>query len=369
MQPAENLLPEALRAWRWPAGVAGSVRYGKGHINDTFCVTLQSGRRYILQRINTEIFTDPAALMENICGVTAWLRQKIEAAGGDVERETMNVVPTAAGGSWYADSAGGAWRLYRFVEGTVCLQEVETPADFYESARAFGHFQRQMADYPAASLHDVLPRFHDTVDRYRLFEAAVAADSCARAAGVADEIAFVRARRADCGRMTDWLAAGRLPLRVTHNDTKLNNVLMDDTTRRGVCVIDLDTVMPGLAANDYGDSIRYGANDGSESAADVAKVHFSLPLFETYTKGFLETAGSALTSFEKQTLPWGARLMTLECGIRFLTDYLEGDHYFRTNGPRQNLLRCRTQFKLVTDMEAAWQQMQQIVEGLREKQS
>lgn len=361
LRPAEELLTEALSAWQWEAPVAFAARYGSGHINDTFCVTLENGRRYILQRINTGIFTDPDGLMENICRVTAYLRRKIEEAGGDPERETMNVVATAAGKPWYADTDGGAWRVYVFVEGTVCLQAVESPADFYESARAFGHFQRLLADYPAATLHEAIARFHDTANRYRLFEAAVQADACGRAAQVAPEIAFVRARREDCSRMVDWLAEGRLPLRVTHNDTKLNNILMDEKTRKGICIIDLDTVMPGLAANDFGDSIRFGANNSSEDERDLGKVQFSLPLFETYTDGFLGAAGEALTSFEKETLPWGARLMTLECGIRFLTDYLEGDHYFKTGRPGQNLDRCRTQFKLVSDMERDWQAMNDIV--------
>ncbi len=358
---AEEMLREALAAWSWPAPVASAERYGSGHINDTFCVVLEGGRRYILQRINTGIFTDPKGLMENICGVTEYLRAKIEAAGGDTERETMNVVPTAEGRTWYADTDGGAWRVYVFVEGTICLQAAETPADFYESAYAFGNFQRLLAAYPAATLHEAIVKFHDTADRYAKFEAAVAADKVGRAAGVAEEIAFVRARKADCERMVGWLAEGKLPLRVTHNDTKLNNILMDEQTRKGICIIDLDTVMPGLAANDYGDSIRFGANDCKEDEKDLTRVNFSLPLFETYTEGFLKAAGDALTDFEKETLPWGARLMTLECGIRFLTDYLDGDNYFRTHYPEHNLDRCHTQFKLVADMERDWDRMAEIV--------
>ena len=358
---AEEMLAEALRAWSWESPVVSCERYGMGHINDTFCAVLESGRRYILQRINTGIFTDPDGLMENICGVTAYLREKIVAAGGDPERETMNVVPTAVGKPYYADSDGGAWRVYVFVEGTVCLQNVESAADFYESAVAFGRFQQLLADYPAATLHEAIARFHDTANRYENFEKAVAADAAGRAAAVEREIAFVRARKDDCSRMMDWLAEGKLPLRVTHNDTKLNNILMDEATRKGICIIDLDTVMPGLAANDYGDSIRFGANDCDESEKDLSKVNFSLPLFETFTKGFLETAGGALTAFEKETLPWGAKLMTLECGIRFLTDHLEGDHYFKIHYPEQNLDRCHTQFKLVTDMERDWDTMAAIV--------
>lgn len=365
LRPAEELLPEALAAWDWGGLVVGAVRYGAGHINDTFCVYVQdeSGDcvRYILQRINTLTFTDPAGLMENICGVTGYLRRQVEQAGGDPLRETMNVVPTRAGRPYYADSAAGAWRVYNFVEGTVCLQKPETPQDFYASAYAFGRFQQQLAGYPAATLHETIARFHDTENRYANLEKALAADVCGRAKEVRAEAAFARARKADCSHMMELLRRGELPLRVTHNDTKLNNILMDKATRQGICVIDLDTVMPGLVANDYGDSIRFGANDCAEDEPDLAKVNFSLPLFETYTKGFLAAAGSALTPLEKQTLPWGAKLMTLECGMRFLTDYLEGDHYFKIHRPGQNLDRCRTQFKLVRDMEADWAAMAEIV--------
>lgn len=362
---AEQILPEALAAWNWNGQVAGALRYGAGHINDTFCVYVQDEAgdcvRYILQRINTNTFTDPKGLMENICGVTGYLRGMIEQQGGDAMRETMNVVPTKQGENYYSDSDGGAWRVYTFVEGTLCLQKAETPQDFYESAVAFGNFQRQLAGYPAATLHETIRKFHDTVNRYANFEKALAADVCGRAKGIQSEIDFVTARKADCGYMVGLLAEGKLPLRVTHNDTKLNNILMDKATRKGICVIDLDTVMPGLAANDYGDSIRFGANNCAEDEPDLAKVNFSLPLFESYTKGFLQAAGSALTDLEKETLPWGAKLMTLECGIRFLTDYLEGDHYFRTHREGQNLDRCRTQFKLVRDMEARWDEMAAVV--------
>ena len=365
LRPAEELLNEALTAWNWGGLVVGAVRYGAGHINDTFCVYVQDEAgdcvRYILQRINTQTFTDPDGLMENICGVTAYLRKYAEEHGGDPMRETMNVVPTTQGKPYYADSAEGAWRCYNFVEGTICLQKSETPEDFYASAYAFGHFQMQLAEYPASTLHETIARFHDTANRYENFEKALAADACGRAASVQAEIDFVRQHKADCSYMMDLLHQGKLPLRVTHNDTKLNNILMDKTTRKGICVIDLDTVMPGLVANDYGDSIRFGANDCAEDEQDLSKVNFSLPLFETYTKGFLEAAGSALTPLEKETLPWGAKLMTLECGIRFLTDYLEGDHYFKTHREGQNLDRCRTQFKLVQDMEQCWDEMAAIV--------
>ncbi len=362
---AEEVLQEALSAWDWNAIVVGAVRYGAGHINDTFCVYTQTASgdcvRYILQRINTNTFRDPDALMENIAGVTGYLRKIIEKSGGDPMRETMNVVPTREGKPYYADSDGGAWRVYTFVEETVCLQKVETPEQFYESAYAFGNFQRLLADYPADTLHETIENFHNTVWRYENFEKALAADTCGRAKDVEKEVEFVKAHKEDCAFMVNLLKEGKLPLRVTHNDTKLNNILMDKATGKGICVIDLDTVMPGLAANDYGDSIRFGANDCAEDEPDLSKVNFSLPLFETYTEGFLAAAGGALTDLEKETLVWGAKLMTLECGIRFLTDYLEGDHYFKVHREGHNLDRCRTQFKLVSDMEKYWDDMKAIV--------
>ena len=216
-------------------------------------------------------------------------------------------------------------------------RQARSGEDFCNAARTFGQFQQLLSDYPAATLHETIPHFHDTPDRYRNFEAAVAADKMGRAAEVEREIAFVRARKEDCRVLADLLAAGKLPLRVTHNDTKLNNILIDAATGEGLCVIDLDTVMPGLSAHDYGDSIRFGASTAAEDEPDLSKVHFSLPLFEAYTQGYLASAGEALTGLEKQTLPWGAKLMTLECGMRFLTDYLEGEDVYKRQPVRRAL--------------------------------
>lgn len=357
---------EILSQWVWGGEIAGVLPYGAGHINTTKCVYVQDeqgrGKRYILQKINTNTFRDPDGLMENICGVTQYLRDVLAKQGGDTERGAMTVIPTIGGKAYYRAADGGCWRVYAFIEDTLCLQTVETPEDFYASALAFGNFQLQLADYPAASLHETIPRFHDTPNRYADFEKALAADACGRAADIAPEIEFVSARKADCAVLMDLLAAGKLPLRVTHNDTKLNNILLDAKTRQGVCVIDLDTVMPGLAANDFGDSIRFGANHSAEDEQDLSKVNFDMDLFETYTKGFLQAAAGAFTPLEVETLPWGAKLMTLECGIRFLTDYLEGDHYFHTTRPGQNLDRARTQFKLVQDMEAQWAAMAAVIQ-------
>lgn len=358
------MMQEYLQAWDWQGTPSAPVPYGEGHINQTYVVQVEGDagpRRCILQRINTDTFRNPDQLMENVCGVTEYLHGMILRNGGDPARETLHVRPTREGKPYYRAADGGCWRVYDFIEDTVCLQSVRNAEDFCESAAAFGNFQRLLADYPVQKLHETIPHFHDTPKRLADFEAAVQKDPLGRAAEVADEIAFVLARREDCRYMTDLLAAGKLPLRVTHNDTKLNNVLLDKTTGKGICVIDLDTVMPGLVANDFGDSIRFGANDCAEDEPDTSKVHFSLPLYEAYTRSFLGVVGDALTPLERETLPWGARLMTLECGMRFLADYLEGDHYFHIHRPAQNLDRARTQFKLVADMENCWADMQRAV--------
>ena len=362
MKPVtQELLRQAAAAFAFDRPVGEAERFGAGHINDTFAVwAADRSKRWILQRINTDTFTDPAGLMENVTGVTAYLRRQIIERGGDPDRETLNVIPTLDGKPYYTDTEGGAWRAYIFVEGTVCLQKVENERDFYTAAETFGNFQNQLAGYPAATLHETIARFHDTPNRYANFEKALAADVMGRAKDVGPEIAFIRAREADCRVLVDQLAAGVLPLRVTHNDTKLNNVLIDQETGKGICVIDLDTVMPGLSAYDFGDSIRFGANDCAEDEPDQSKVHFSLHLYKVFTEGYLAAAGSAMTEAERRSLPWGAKLMTLECGIRFLTDYLEGDHYFKISRPAQNLDRARTQFTLVQGMEREFDAMTQL---------
>ncbi len=364
----KTMLDLALEAYSFPEAPVGAVRYGLGHINDTYCVLVQPREgdciRYILQRISTAAFPHPEELMANMLGVTTFLREKITEKGGDPDRETLTVIPTADGKPYFTDPQGGVWRLTHFIEGTDCLQSAATPELFAASARAFGNFQRMLGAYPAHTLFEVIPKFHNTVDRFAKFKAALEADVLGRAAGVQPEIDFVLAREADCAVALDALERGELPLRVTHNDTKLNNVLMDRATGQGICVIDLDTVMPGLSINDFGDSIRFGANHCAEDETDLSKVNFDLFLYETYTRGFLEGAAGTLTQAEIRYLPWGARLMTLECGIRFLTDYLEGDRYFRTSRPGHNLDRCRTQFKLVADMEQCFADMERIAVSL-----
>ena len=359
---------EVIENFQFEGEYTEGIPYGSGHINDTFRVTFQhkgETKRYILQRMNNQIFLNPEELMENVVGVTSWLRKKIVENGGEPERETLNLVPAKDGKAFYKDSEGEYWRVYLFIEGAKTYDLVENQEDFYQSAVAFGRFQGLLADYPAETLHETIQDFHNTVKRLDTFKKAVEADGCGRAAQVQEEIQFVLDREALAHKLCDMQAEGKLPLRVTHNDTKLNNIMIDDETRKAICVIDLDTVMPGLSVNDFGDSIRFGASTGAEDEPDLSKVSCSMELFELYTKGFVEGCKGSLTEEELDMLPVGAMPMTYECGMRFLTDYLEGDHYFKIHREGHNLDRCRTQFKLVKDMEEKWNQMNEIVNKYR----
>lgn len=356
---------EAIANFKFQGTLVEEKPYGSGHINDTFLLTFDMGDdktyRVILQCMNKEIFTQPVELMENVMGVTSYLRKKIIELGGNPERETLNVIPDTEGHPYFVDSEGDYWRCYKFIEGATCYDQVETPEDFYQSAVSFGNFQRLLADYPAETLHETIKGFHDTKARFEVFKKAVADDVCGRAASVQEEIDFVLAHEDVANVFGDMLAKGELPLRVTHNDTKLNNIMIDDETRKGICVIDLDTVMPGLAMNDFGDSIRFGASTAAEDEQDLSKVSCDMDLFDIYTKGFIEGCGGKLTEKEIEMLPMGAKVMTFECGMRFLTDHLQGDVYFKIHRENHNLDRCRTQFKLVSDMEAKWDTMAEIV--------
>ena len=299
--------------------------------------------------------------MENITGVTSFLKKKIIERGGDPERETLNVIPAVDGKPYYVDSQGDYWRSYKFITEASSFDQVEKPEQFYESAVAFGNFQSLLSDYPAETLHETIEKFHDTRDRFAKFKKAVEEDVMGRAASVQKEIQFVLEREEIANCFAEMLDKHELPLRVTHNDTKLNNVMLDDKTGKGICVIDLDTVMPGLAMNDFGDSIRFGASTALEDEKDLSKVSCSMELFELYTRGFLKGCDGKLTAKEIELMPMGAKTMTFECGMRFLTDYLEGDKYFKIHREGHNLDRCRTQFKLVEDMEQKWYTMNEIV--------
>ena len=336
---------------------------GNGHINDTYRVAFEKDgevSRYSLQHMNRAVFADPVALMNNILQVTAFLKEKIKAQGGDPQRETLDFLCAEDGKPYFIDSYGEYWRAYHFIEDAYALEEISKPQDFYESAVAFGHFQKMLADFPADTLTETIAGFHDTRSRFTAFQKAVEQDVCHRAADVAEEIRFVRERYDVACILGDMQAEGKLPLRVTHNDTKSNNVLIDSATGKGLCVIDLDTVMPGLAVNDFGDSIRFGASTGAEDEKDLSRISCDMDLYDIYTKGFLEGCGDTLTNTEIESLPIGAKVMTYECGMRFLTDYLSGDTYFKIDYPTHNLDRARTQFKLVWDMEQKWEKMKEI---------
>jgi Ser/Thr protein kinase RdoA (MazF antagonist) len=351
-------MEEILAHFSLEGTVISCEKYGCGHINVTYLVTTDASRRYILQKINHHVFRDVAKLMENITAVTSFLAKRTQDP-----REIMTIVPTKTGESYYFDGEDGYFRVYDFIEDSICLQSPETAEDFYQSAVGFGKFAQALTDFPAETLHETIPNFHNTPDRYRLFRQAVEQDSMGRSASVQDEIRFALDREEEAGELVRLLDAGKLPLRVTHNDTKLNNVLLDKRSRTALCVIDLDTVMPGLSLYDYGDSIRFGAATAPEDERDLSKMTIDLERFTSFTKGYL-AACPGLTDLEVQLLPLGAKLMTLECGVRFLTDYLEGDHYFATHRPGHNLDRARTQFKLVSDMEKQWREMNKIVAAL-----
>lgn len=330
-------------------------RYGFGHINETYLVVTDSGLRYILQKINNHVFPDVAQLQHNIAAVTAYLRKQTDEKHG-----VLTLIPTLDGATYYHSAESGYWRVYDFIEGSICLQAPETPEDFYQSAIAFGTFQQQLKDFPAHTLYETIKNFHNTPDRYRIFKEVLAKDPLGRAKDVAPEIAFALAHEEVGGSLYRMLQEGLLPLRVTHNDTKLNNVMLRADTRTPLCVIDLDTTMPGLSAYDFGDSIRFGAAVAKEDDQDLGRVCVSLDLFRIYTRGFLK-ACPGLTEKEKEVLPLGALIMTLECGLRFLTDYIDGDHYFSCYRNGQNVDRCRTQFKMVADMEKKWDALSAII--------
>jgi len=354
----EALHQNVLSHFQIDAEAVSCERYGCGHINETYLVVTTTGHRYILQKINNHVFKDVPGLMANIDGVTKHLLKVV----GD-PRRVLTLVPTTDGASYLHHEEGGYWRVYEFIEDSICLQAPETVDDFYQSAVAFGEFQQQLNDYPAATLTETIVNFHNTVDRYRIFKEVLAKDPVGRAKEVQEEIAFALAHEEVGSTLMGLLQSGKLPLRVTHNDTKLNNVMLDAATRKPLAVIDLDTTMPGLSAYDFGDSIRFGAATAAEDEKDLSKVEMDLDRFAIYAKGYL-SACPGLTDLERKMMPMGSLTMTLECGVRFLTDYIDGDHYFGIHYPTQNLDRCRTQFKLVSDMEKKFAQMEQIIADL-----
>ena len=330
--------------------------FGSGHVNKTYLVVTKTGHRYTLQMIGPA-FKDVHALQDNVAAVTAHLHKKTSEKHG-----ALTLIPTTEGEDHYHAPDGHTWRVYEFIEDGICLEAAETPYDFYQAAIAFGTFQQQLTDFPAETLHETIPLFHNTPNRYKQLREVLERDPLGRAKDVQDEIAFALAREEKAGQLIALLEAGELPLRVTHNDTKLNNVMFRASDRTPLCVMDLDTTMPGLSAYDFGDAIRFGASTAAEDEKDLSKVWMDLELFRLFTRGYLE-ACPGLTPKEIEVLPLAAFTMTLECGIRFLTDYIDGDNYFSIHYPEQNLDRCHTQFKLVADMETKWNKMVTIVEN------
>lgn len=333
--------------------------FGNGHINGTWLVTTDRDHRYVLQKVNRNVFKNTDGLMSNIVAVTDWLRKK-----ESDPRRVLTLVPLKNGDKWMTDGDGECWRLTEYIPDSICMDMPETPEDFSLIGKAFGEFQMLLSDFPADQLVETIPHFHDTPDRYRQLEEAVEKDEAGRLKDVAEEVAFFCARKEETARMTDLLAAGKLPLRVTHNDTKTNNIMLDRETKQPLCVLDLDTVMPGLAGNDFGESVRYGASTAAEDEQDLSKVTLSLEMFEAFARGFLGACGDQLTDIEKETLPMCARLMTMENGMRFLTDHLNGDVYYSIHRPGHNLDRCRTQMKLLLDMEAKYDRMMEIIHNI-----
>ena len=347
-------IEQAVYAFQIQGNPVRCIPIGNGHINSTMKVETDTGAEYVLQKINKYVFKDPVSLMNNAGAITDYIRAKVEDP-----RLALHFITTRDGKFYHMDEAGEFWRMYDFVGG-FCLDTPEREEDFYQSALAFGRFQQLLSDFPAQTLAETIPEFHNTADRYRQFKESVAADAMGRLEGVREDVEFLLAREERGTQLQRMREAGQLPLRVTHNDTKLNNVLLDKKTRKSLCVLDLDTVMPGLSAHDFGDSIRFGASTAPEDERDLSKVSMDLHLFEVYTRGFLEAAPS-LTEEEIRVLPLGAYVMTLEVATRFMKDYLDGDLYFKVAYPEHNLVRARTQMKLVTDMETKMEEMERVV--------
>ncbi|MEY4817682.1 MAG: hypothetical protein RLZZ23_455 [Verrucomicrobiota bacterium] len=346
--------------------IVSASPYGSGHINDTYKVDVKptSGpSRFVLQRINHNVFRRPDELMENVERVCAHAYSKLKEAGEpNADRRTLRLIPTLEGRAWHIDAAGNRWRCYHFIEGATGHDVVRSPEQAYAAAKSFGAFQSLLADLPGGRLHETIPDFHHTPSRFARFQQALAKDSQGRAAASVPEIAFALARAHEVSIVVDALRDGTLPERVTHNDTKLNNVLLDDITQEGVCVIDLDTVMPGSVLYDFGDLVRTSTSPAAEDETDLAKVRMQFPMFEALIKGYLESAAGFLTPKEKELLPFAGKLITFEIGLRFLTDWLEGDTYFKIKRPTHNLDRARTQFKLVESIEAQLPAMQALIE-------
>lgn len=350
-------MTEHSSAFKLEGRLLSSEQYGNGHINSTYRIKTDTGGDYVLQKINRNVFKDPGALMNNIVAVTDFLHKKTTDP-----RTVLTIVPAKNGLLYHKDGDGEYWRVYLFIQDSLRLEHAESPEDFMESGVAFGKFQQALSEFNAAQLVETIPRFHDTPFRFEQLKEAMKQDAAGRLKGVSREIDVALEREEYSHTLVRLQAKGELPLRVAHNDTKLNNVLFDKNTRKALCVIDLDTVMPGLTATDFGDAIRYGASTAAEDEEDLNKVSLSLELYEAFASGYI--SHSNLTETERAYLRDGARIITLEQAVRFLTDYINGDTYYHTTRPEQNLIRCRTQFKLLTEMENKWDEMGRIEERI-----
>ena len=341
--------------------------YGSGHINDTYKVVAdQAGTTvdYIFQRINTNIFKEPVGLMDNILRVTTHICGKVR-GNEDASRQSLCIVPARDLKPYAVDENGNYWRAYLFIEKAQTYDVIKNTEQAFEVARSFGNFQKELVDIPGGRLFETIPDFHNTPKRLEALEAAIKADVKGRAKDVAAEIDFVMSRRDEVSKLIDLNAAGEIPERITHNDTKLNNVMIDDANGNGICVIDLDTVMPGLVHYDFGDMVRTSTSPSMEDEKDLSKVYMQFDMFEALLRGYLEAAGDFLTPAERENLPFSGKLITLEIGIRFLTDYLSGDVYFKIHRPEHNLDRCRTQFKLVASIEEQMPRMMELLNSIK----
>ncbi len=351
---------EIAEKFNLPGKITGCMSFGSGHINNTFLLEMTENggltKKYILQAINTNVFKNICAVMENIDRVTAHIKES--AADGE---KIIDFLKSEDGHTYYIDENKTFWRIYEFIDNSVSIDLPESDEDFYQCALAFGKFQKALNDFPAESLHEIIPDFHNTPKRYKDFLQSVSEDRSGRAHLVKPEIDFIKARADFYPVLFENHSAGKLPLRVSHNDTKCNNVLLDNTTRKALCVIDLDTIMPGFSVTDFGDAIRFGASTAAEDEKDLSKVKLDMEKFRVYTKGFLDGCGGLLSDSEIMLLPEGAKMMTAECGMRFLADFIDGDRYFKTEYSEHNLDRCRTQLKLVAEMEAHWAEMKECV--------
>ena len=342
----------------------GYEKNNNGHVNSTFTLIFEEDgnvKKYILQNINTEAFKKPNELMSNIVAVTSHIRKKNEEMNSPwADRGTLTFLPCKDGEYYFVDEQNNCWRVYKFIDDVYTCNSISDEQVFCNAGVAFGAFQNLLSDFDGSTLFETIEKFHNTASRFENLKKAMLENRSGRLDTVKEEIEFALSYEAETHILVDMIAEGKLPLRVTHNDTKLNNILFDNVSNQGICIIDLDTVMPGLSLYDFGDSIRFGANTAAEDEMDVSKVSLNLPLYEAYVKGYLSSAKDALTDLEKELLPFGAKMMTYECGIRFLTDYLNGDIYFHTDYPEHNLVRTRTQFALVADMEKKMDKMLEI---------